>query len=440
MHVPHSIALVLSTSALSLAPLAPASAQTLGGGQALGTVPDRNELTITPLVVEGDVIPGVGTVTSISNFVVNDSGSWIVEVATNAASEVNDVLVRDGAVYLVEGQLLAEPTGAGINTFDALTLNNAGNSGWNFFLENTGASTNDSGLYWNTELLIQESTFTTAAGFSPSTPYIGFFETKLNEANDILVIASLDDIAITSTVDQGLMLLDVDGAGNLLTETIVAAEGTVLPGQTEAVAVFATSSHNFDLDGDGRTIYTVDLNGDTTVDVAVYLDSTLVAQEGSASPAPGRNWLLSTSLTAVALNDVGGWALRGGLDGDAATNTLLVVDDLPLVQEGASLPGIAPFALTSLGSGPIRLGNDGTVLWYGDWSDPDTTVDEALFLDDEILVQEGVTRLGGVVIDILRGVSDGYTMSDNGVYVVFEAVLADGTEGAWMATRPFVRR
>ena len=40
----------------------------------------------------------------------------------------------------------------------------------------------------------------------------------------------------------------------------------------------------------------------------------------------------------------------------------------------------------------------------------------------------------------MRGISDGYTMSDNGVYIVIEAVLADGREGAWMVTRSFVRR
>lgn len=414
------------------------SAQTPTGVS--GVLQQRGALRFVPLVQEGDAVTGVGTVTSISNFAVNDSGSWLVEAATDAASTVNDVVIRDGALYLTEGEILPAPTGAGLNTFDTIDLSNTGNSGWNFFLENTAGSSDDSGMYWNTTLLIQEGAASNASALTPGTPYIGFFEAKINEANDVLFLASVDDVAIASSVDQVLMLADVDGSGSLLSETLIAAEESLLPGQTETVASFGTSPFNFDLDAAGRAMYTVDLNGATATDIAVYLDATLLAQEGSASPVAGRNWALSTTSTAVSLNDQGSWALRGALDGDPTTNTLLVVDGVPLVQEGDVLPAIAPFALTSFGTGPIRLGGDGSVLWFGQWNDPDTTKNKALFLDHEILVQEGVTRLGGKLVDTLRGITDGYTMSDNGVYVVFEAVLQDGTEGAWMAIRPYVRR
>lgn len=429
-----SIALVFLAAATT------AAAQSPTLTQSFGVLGERGELVITPLVQEGDVIGGVGTVTSVSNFAVNNSGSWIVEAATNAASTVNDVLIRDGVLYLTEGDLLPAPSGAGINTFDTVNLNNLGNSGWNFFLEGTTGTSDDSGMYWNTSLLIQESTASTASGLTPGTPYIGFFEAKINDANDILFIATVDDMAITSSVDQVLMQLCVDGSGNLVSETLVAVEGEIPDGQTETIAVFGTGPHTFDQNGNGVAIYTVDLTGSTATDVAVYRNGSLLAQEGSPSPAAGRNWALSTATTAVALNDAGGYALRGGLDGDTSSNTLIVRDGVPVVQEGDSLPAIAPFVLTSLGTGPVYLGNNGGVLWFGQWSDPDTTRNKALFVNDEILVQEGVTRIDGKLVDTLRGITDGYTMSDNGVWVVFEAILQDGTEGAYRARRPYVTR
>lgn len=440
MQVPHRAPVVLAFLALLAAGISPAAAQSRTLTQSFGVLGERGEVVITPLVQEGDVVTGVGTVTSVSNFAVNNSGGWIVEAATDAVSTANDVLIKDGVLYLTEGQILAEPVGAGINTFDTVNLNNLGNSGWNFFLENTSGTSDDSGMYWNTTLLFQESTASTASGLTPGTPYIGFFEAKINDANDILLIATVDDPAIASTVDQVLMQLCVDGSGNLVSETLLAAEGQIPDGQTETIAVFGTGPLNFDQNANGVAMYLVDLNGSTATDIAVYRGTTLVAQEGSPSPAVGRNWLLSSSTTAVALNDGGSYALRGGLDGDAASNTLIVRDGVPVVQEGDSLPEIAPFVLTNLGTGPVYLGNNGGVLWFGQWDDPDTTRNKALFVNDEILVQEGVTRIDGKLVDTLRGITDGYAMSDNGVYVVFEAVLQDGTEGAYLARRKYVTR
>ena len=78
----------------------------------------------TTLVIEGDVVSDVGAVASIQNLAVNSSGSWIVEVDTdNPDTNVDSALIRGGALLLQEGQALAAPSGATIDTFDAVTLN-----------------------------------------------------------------------------------------------------------------------------------------------------------------------------------------------------------------------------------------------------------------------------------------------------------------------------
>ena len=73
----------------------------------LGTSAPAQPFPIDSLVVEGDVVAGVGTVTSISNLVVNDNGDWIVEADTNNPNTNADVVfIKNGAVLLREGDPL----------------------------------------------------------------------------------------------------------------------------------------------------------------------------------------------------------------------------------------------------------------------------------------------------------------------------------------------
>ncbi len=208
--------------------------------------------TITQLVLEGDTVPGVGTVTRIDNLAVNNDGQWIVEADTNAAADFDSVLIRDGKLYLREGDPIELPKGASIDSFDSVNLNNLGMSGWNFFLDGTMGGSDDSGIYLNTELIIQESDISTAEGFTPGTPYIGFFEAKINnnDAPQLLLMASVDDPNIPSSVDRGLVVVDLSvGAG--FSETVIFKEGDILPGQVEAVADFQTGPHDFAFNDSG---------------------------------------------------------------------------------------------------------------------------------------------------------------------------------------------
>ena len=396
---------------------------------ALGTAQDQYAPDV--LVAEGDAVGVVGSVTSVTTMAVSNNGDWIVEVDTdNVDTDADGALVRNGALHLQEGQSLPLPTGALLDTFDAVNINAALNSCWNFFLDGTTGTGDDSGVYFNTNLLIQESDVSTATAFTAGTPYIGFFEVKINNSDVSLVMASVDDLAIASTVDRALVVLTVDGSGNLLSETVLAKEGDVLPGQTEPVADFQTGPHNYAFNDLGESMFVADMAGDTTVDVAVYIDDAIMAQEGSAAPQGARLWS-SLSGCEVDLNNEGEWVLSGAMDGDSASNSLIERSGRKLVQEGDVLSGTNGFGLTSFGSGPVQIGDNGNVLWFGDWADPDTTIDTGLFLNGRLIVQEGVTTIGGVAIDNLRGISDGYGLSRDGRYVVFEAELVGGAEGVY---------
>jgi hypothetical protein len=197
---------------------------------------------------------------------------------------------------------------------------------------------------------------------------------------------------------------------------------------------FGTGPHEFTINNNADMMFAADLTGGVSTN-AVYINTNPVALQGMPSPVGGRNW---SSLSSVELdmNNLGDYVFSGSLDGDAASNLLLVRNGVKFRQEGDTLASIGGvFAFTSFGSGPLWINDDGEVLWFGDWDDPDTDVDTGLFIDDELIVQEGVTTVNGVVIDSLSGVQDGYAMSRNGRYILFEATLVGGINGAYLIDR-----
>lgn len=386
---------------------------------------------IIPAIVEGDVVAGVGTVTSIGNLAVNSSGAFLVEVDTdNIDTNADGALVNAGGLVLAEGGSVGLPLGATLDSFDGVTLNDNGSGAFNHFLDNTVGSNDDSGVYLNGTLLIQEGDISGAAGFSAGTTYRGFFDVKINGSDDVLVLASVDDPAIATTVDRALVIASTAG-GVLSAETVVVKEGDLLAGQSETVADIKSGPHNFAFNDAGQSLFIADLNGPTATDHAIYLDGTLLAQEGSPSPVIGREWSILSSAE-VDLNNNGDWIVNGNLGGGGLATLLIAVNGVKHVQSTDSLPAIAPFELTSFGSGPVHLADNGSTLWYGDWNDPDTSRDTGLFLNHQLIVQEGVTAVDGSVVQTLRGIQDGYDLSDDGNWVAFEAVLADGREGAFL--------
>lgn len=386
--------------------------------------------TIVPLVQEGDASPGIGSVTRIDNLAISSSGSWLVEVDTdNPDTSADGVLVRDGLVFLQEGQALPEPAGAAVGSFDEMDLNGFGIGAWNLFLDNTSGSSDDSGVFVETILVLQEGQVSTAPGFSAGTPYTFFFEVQVNDANQVLVMATVDDPAILSSVDRALVLLTLDATGAIVSEAVIAKEGDLLPGQTELLDDMETGSSNLALNDAGDVLFIADLAGDASFDHAVYLNSTLLAQEGMSSPVAGRNWS-TLSLAEVDLNDAGSWVLGAQLDGDSADNEVLVKDGAVFRREGDVLDAVAPDAIDNFGAGPVQLTEAGNVLWFGALEGTPSN-SETLWIDDVLLARTGITQIGGKTLVDISNIQNGYAVSPNGRFVIFEGTLDDGTEGVY---------
>lgn len=384
---------------------------------------DAASVRISLLVIEGDTVPGVGIVTRIDELGVSNDGDWTVEADTdNADTERDSVVLRNGALYVREGDALPLPAGASIGSFDSININANGNSGWNLFLDGTSGTSDDSGVYLNTDLVIQEGDVSTSPDFSAGTPYIGFFDVKINNSDELFIVASIDDPAIPSTVDRALMRVTAAP----LTETVIAKETDILPGQTEMVADFGTGPHASAFNDNGEAMYIADLTGDTAVDIAVYIDDTLIAQEGAASPIAGRNWLTIGTSARLDLNNDGGYVHTGTLDGDAATNAVIVSHRGKVAQEGDSPADIGGFLLTGFGTAPVQIDDGGNVLWFGDWDDPDTTRDTGLFRNQKLILQEGVSMAGIFLVSTVNSGESAFDLSNNGKYLIAEVSLFDG--------------
>jgi len=388
---------------------------------------------VAPLVVEGDPIAG-GLVNTIRNLAINDSLDWRVEAQLQVGPSFQTVIVSPLGVVAAQDQALGQPFGATIAAFDALTLDAAGNSAVNYALNNTLSSDDNSGIFYNLGLVIQESDVSTAAGLTPGSPYTSFLETKLGDNGDILMIATVNDPALPGVDPQVLMRLTLTPGGDLATETVEYKVGDTLPGTTATITAFRPGPHNFDMNDSGVVMFACDTNLASGADGFILLNDAVIAQEGQPSPLPGRNWQ-SVAFTELTLNNAGGYAYNGTLDGPSASNILLVKNGAPFRLEGDPVPGLPSFNLTSFGNGPLDLADTGELLWYGDWDAP-TAFDTGLFVDDQLIVQEGISTVGGVVIDTLLGAVDSYFISDDGAFVIFEAILENGDQGAFLATRP----
>jgi hypothetical protein len=80
----------------------------------------------------------------------------------------------------------------------------------------------------------------------------------------------------------------------------------------------------------------------------------------------------------------------------------------------------------------VQIDDNRNVLWYGEWNDANTDIDTGLFLNDIMLVQEGVTMIDGSIVDTIAKVQDAFAISDDGRFVIFEADFAGAVGGAFM--------
>ncbi len=383
----------------------------------------------------GDMVSGVaGLLSSFDSVDVDNAGNWIIEART---STPHQVLLSSTGVLGQEGDPLPNPPLASIVTWDGPRLNNLGDVAANILISGV-----DSTIYWNNVFQFGIGDFTTAPGFTAGSPYVDFREAWANDANQLMVVGSVDDPNLTQFFDSFVMVRDLDAFGAPISENVVVKVDDVLPGMTgieKVSGIHTNGNHQYAINNSGDVIYGVDIFGPIAPNSndAYYINNTtLVAREGQVEPLTGRVW--KTLEDAVDINDNGDFAYKGRLSASGSGDWIIIKTNTTiLAQEGGTIPAIAPhtfreFSQAAPSLGPVLIDNAGNVLWFGEWEDAmGVTQGRALFLNQDILVQEGVATSGGSGV-LLFG--DEFAMSDTGQYIIFTG-LAGGTQSVFLMDR-----
>jgi hypothetical protein len=383
----------------------------------------------TTVATEGQTIPGVGDITSFQGVSVNDDGEWILNVDTDGIPGIDGVILTTQGVLMQDGEPAVEPVGATYRVFRDGILDNRGLDIVQAELDGTSGCCglfDDEGIYVGGELLVQRGGVSTAPQFAPGSFWRVLNSFEVNNSDQMLVHGLIDDLGVPGTSQDALVLIDFAPSGQLLSEQLLIRAGDVMPGTGQAAFSLGFAAFN----DAGQLMLKVSTDGIGDLQHEIYLDDTLLAQGGTPSPAPGRNWKLAS--TRLDLNACGQWVFAGGLDGDSASDSMIVKDGEVFVQEGDSPAAIAPHHLTNtLTSTPVAIGDNGAVLWYAAWDGGAINTNEGLFLDKALIVRKGVTQIDGqTVIDL--GISYKYALSPYGEWVIFEARLADGNDGIFL--------
>lgn len=400
-------------------------------GAALLALAVTGSAQIQTLVLEGDTVPGVGNVTVIRNIAVNDGGDWLAEVRTDNPSTASDVCVlKNGQLFLREGQSLSNPPGATISNFDSMTIDNQGNTAMNLDLGGLPANRN-SGVFWNDKLVLQEGDVSTSPVFTSGTIYKEFREVQINNANQILVVAIVEDPQIAGTDERAIMVIDVDAQGNLVGETKVIVETDTIATGAYPFVETSTFAHHFGFNDLGQVMYYARCDtGNGGNDDYVMLDQLAIVEEGLPSPIAGRNWN-STTTPECDINNNGDWVLAAVIDGGTADDQVIFKNGQKVIQEGDPVPGNPAFVIQGFVSAPVEIAENGDIVWYGDWDDPNTSQDSGIFVNTNLVVQEGVTQVGTNTIKSLVGLVDGFHLSYSGNFLIFEAELDNNLAGVF---------
>lgn len=401
-----------------------------GFGLALGLSGLVQAQTISVLALEGDVVPGGGTLERFMHFDVNNDGRVLMVFDADPSAATEFVASYDGTELLrYQDPAAGYPGATWVSIATQVSLGESGEYSSSMLVDPGGGTT---------ELVISLNGFVSLPVgnpvFAPGAPagstYDVFLHTWFGREQTYMVRADLD---VGGSAHDALLEITHDPGLGLLVEEFVVERGDVLPGQTFAVEELADLPASHDFNRAGQHAFSVRLAGPFATDGAVYVDGALIAQEGSPTGVPGQTW--SNLLVArVDLNNHGQLALIANQSGLGES---VFFDGQLVTNVGVTPPGITDGSVfIGFGSQSPALCSDlGDVLYSASWTNGVGQDRFGLFVNDQLLVQKSVTMIAGQTLTHVDLSSRGYRMSDNGRYVVFTGTLNASTDGLFLIDR-----
>jgi hypothetical protein len=289
---------------------------------------------VRPLILEGDLIAGVGRVVSIGSVVVNNRGDWVAVVDTDNPDALRDeVVLRNGAVLVREGDAIAGPgPGRVVVALNSPTINNLGASSFTFGVFDTTRTPPgpESGLYLNLDPAAysgQDAMFPVA----PGEPFVTFVDSKINDELQVLARFTFIGSSFPS-----LAVLHLTPTGGVASRRLIHTTNDPAPGLPGRFFTgFEVLPTHTAFNNAGDVVFQGILDGETATNNAYFKNDLPIVQQGTASPVTGRLWgELSGTNSAVDMNNRGDWVVRGLLAGGPAADMLIVKNGRTFIQEG----------------------------------------------------------------------------------------------------------
>ncbi|MBX3387068.1 MAG: hypothetical protein KF768_10895 [Phycisphaeraceae bacterium] len=398
------------------------------------------------------------TTSTFSNPSVSDNGDWAVNLRWSSATADRAMVVNGQVVARGGGQLPQVPVDSFTytHTFSSEPvpqLNAAGDLLVRYgAVQQPGGSATKGGLYVNQNLLEQTApdgfpesyVFSDQVIYEPTVPAFSTYFTasglfRINDSNQALFRTSIGPSPSRVTLhrytyDSNYVITNFE---QLMLQN---EEVPGVPGRNLAAIFVTENKMGFNDDGDWAVLASFD--GDANTDRAFIRNGTVLAQAGTPSIVPGRNWATGTTFSgnvgAVTLGQGSDYAFRQQIDGDTATNQVIVKNGAVLVQKGDSLPQLGAGATISsfdTDASPLFMDSQGRVYYkvVGTGTTP-TNATVAIMRDDEVLIRPRVTEFApGMFIRSLRA-ANGFAVSPNGRYILLLAGFTDDPNSTSLGT------
>jgi hypothetical protein len=218
-------------------------------GNASTVVADDPKVSLSILIQEGQPMPdGNGTVGIINDISVNNNGDWIADVNVVGGTTAR-AIVKNGQVWLANGDPI-DPNDTVSSVANLLkALNNNGDVVFRPTL-----SDNNSGLYFNFNLLLLHNQISSAPQFSEDSPYTGFFRGRATDDGVVYAIVTVNDSELPGSVHRTIVRLTEDPkSGDIIEEAIMWRHGPA-PGTEKGVT--------FDQVNSASESFAIDVHGD----------------------------------------------------------------------------------------------------------------------------------------------------------------------------------
>lgn len=233
-------------------------------------------------------------------------------------------------------------------------------------------------------------------GFGPQSTYTSFDALHVGAGYRFLLHGVVEQPSSGSVpfLSRGKFLL----TGALKTHVRVARGGDPIGIGGEPLVEVYTHTNGAATNVKKHVLWTGAVDAGGATETVCVLNGAVVAQEGEPSPVPGRAWGRFEE-PAVHMTEGGSWTLVARLDdSDPSTAPVIVRDGAVIRRAGDVVADFGPLPLVGFGGGRAVLDGKGRVLWLGRFDVSDEERDEALLLDEWVLVREGSTRLLGELV------------------------------------------